>query len=145
MDTLALAIKACHAGISIYFTTMADLTGKLKQHAESRRRNRGRGYAKSGLWSWMKWATCPSGGRRRTFSSSSSRAVRAGQHHYVEQSFTKLEEMFRDLVIAAAMLDRLLHHCRVINIKGNSYRMKGFKEQNSLIKGRPQVWTVSGK
>jgi len=42
-------------------------------------------------------------------------------------------EMFGDPVIAAAMLDRLLHHCRVINIKGNSYRMKGFKESNSVV------------
>ncbi len=39
--------------------------------------------------------------------------------------------MFGDPVIASAMLDRLLHHCRVINIKGNSYRMKGFKENNT--------------
>lgn len=40
--------------------------------------------------------------------------------------------MFGDPVIASAMLDRLLHHCRVINIKGNSYRMKDFKEHNNV-------------
>ena len=28
------------------------------------------------------------------------------------------------LVIASAILDRLLHHSRVINIKGHSYRLK---------------------
>jgi DNA replication protein DnaC len=31
------------------------------------------------------------------------------------------------------MLDRLLHHCRVINIKGNSYRMRHYKEQNNIV------------
>jgi len=48
------------------------------------------------------------------------------------KSFTEWEEMFGDAAIASAVLDRLLHHCRVINIKGNSYRMKGFKEQNNV-------------
>jgi DNA replication protein DnaC len=42
------------------------------------------------------------------------------------------EEIFGDPVIASAMLDRLPHHCRVINIKGNSYQMKGYKEHNSV-------------
>jgi len=27
-------------------------------------------------------------------------------------------------VIATAILDRLLHHCKVVNIKGHSYRLK---------------------
>ena len=47
------------------------------------------------------------------------------------KSFSEWEEMFGDPVIAAAMLDRLLHHCRVINIKGNSYRMRDYKEQHT--------------
>ena len=29
-----------------------------------------------------------------------------------------------DPVIATAILDRLLHHCRVVNIKGHSYRLR---------------------
>ena len=29
-----------------------------------------------------------------------------------------------DHVIAAAILDRILHHCTTINIKGESYRLK---------------------
>jgi len=32
--------------------------------------------------------------------------------------------MFHDPVIVTAILDRLLHHSIVINIKGNSYRLK---------------------
>ena len=26
--------------------------------------------------------------------------------------------------MAAALLDRLLHHCHIVNIRGNSYRMR---------------------
>lgn len=37
-------------------------------------------------------------------------------------------EIFSDNVIASAILDRLLHHCTVINIKGESYRLKERKK-----------------
>src|SRR3989339_1095988 len=40
------------------------------------------------------------------------------------KSFTDWQELFGDPVIATAILDRLLHHCKVINIKGHSYRLK---------------------
>ena len=32
--------------------------------------------------------------------------------------------MFGDRVIAAAILDRVLHHAVTVNIRGNSYRLK---------------------
>ena len=37
-------------------------------------------------------------------------------------------EVFADVTIASAILDRVLHHCTVINIKGESYRLKERKE-----------------
>jgi len=40
------------------------------------------------------------------------------------KSFSDWQELFGDAVIASAILDRLLHHCRVVNIKGHSYRLK---------------------
>ncbi len=49
------------------------------------------------------------------------------------KGFNKWGEMLGDSVIANAMLDRILHHCRVFQIVGPSYRMKGkenlFKEE----------------
>ena len=40
-------------------------------------------------------------------------------------------EIFKDHVIAAAVLDRILHHCSTINIKGESYRLKGEEKTGS--------------
>jgi len=40
------------------------------------------------------------------------------------QPFSKWAEVFDDSVIAAAILDRLLHHSIIINITGKSYRTK---------------------
>ena len=44
------------------------------------------------------------------------------------QSFSQWNEVFADVTIASAILDRVLHHCTVINIKGESYRLKERKE-----------------
>jgi DNA replication protein DnaC len=40
------------------------------------------------------------------------------------KSFTDWQELFGDAVIATAILDRLLYHCGVINIKGHRYRLR---------------------
>lgn len=39
--------------------------------------------------------------------------------------FAKWGEVFGDVVIANAILDRLLHHSHIVKISGNSYRTKG--------------------
>ena len=33
-----------------------------------------------------------------------------------------------DEVMAAALIDRLMHHCHVVNIRGNSYRMREHRD-----------------
>ena len=40
------------------------------------------------------------------------------------QPFSKWGEVFGDTTIAAAIIDRLVHHSVIINIKGKSYRIK---------------------
>lgn len=39
--------------------------------------------------------------------------------------FASCGELMSDTVIATAMLDRLLHHAHVINIRGETYRLRG--------------------
>jgi hypothetical protein len=40
------------------------------------------------------------------------------------KSFEEWGEIFGDEVMAAALIDRLLHHCHIVNIRGNSFRMR---------------------
>jgi DNA replication protein DnaC len=129
----ALAIKACYSGISIYFTTMAELIGRLKQNADSS--SRGRGYDRSALVVVDEVGYMPISRQEAHlfFQFICRRYERASTVVTSNKSFSEWEEMFGDPVIASAILDRLLHHCRVINIKGNSYRMKGYKETNSGV------------
>jgi len=44
------------------------------------------------------------------------------------KAFSQWNEVFADVTIASAILDRILHHATVINIKGESYRLKERKE-----------------
>jgi hypothetical protein len=44
------------------------------------------------------------------------------------KSFEEWADVFGDEVMAAALIDRLLHHCHIINIRGNSYRMRHHTE-----------------
>jgi len=47
-----------------------------------------------------------------------------------------MNEVFADVTIASAILDRVLHHATVINIKGESYRLK---ERKKYMKQKQQV------
>ena len=40
------------------------------------------------------------------------------------RGFSEWGEVFGDVIVAAALLDRLLHHAIVIEIAGNSYRLR---------------------
>jgi DNA replication protein DnaC len=44
------------------------------------------------------------------------------------KTFSQWNDIFADVTIASAILDRVLHHCNVIHIKGDSYRLKERKE-----------------
>ena len=44
------------------------------------------------------------------------------------KAFSNWNEVFSDITIASAILDRILHHCQVVSIKGESYRLKERKE-----------------
>jgi hypothetical protein len=57
--------------------------------------------------------------------------VRIASH--ASSAFADWGDIFGDAVIAGAMLDRYLHHCHVLNLKGKSYRIDGrLSKENSL-------------
>ncbi|XQM39329.1 hypothetical protein DFLDMN_006222 (plasmid) [Cupriavidus sp. H19C3] len=44
------------------------------------------------------------------------------------KGFEEWGSVFGDEVMAAALIDRVLHHCHLVNIRGNSYRMREHAE-----------------
>lgn len=45
-----------------------------------------------------------------------------------DKGFEKWGEILGDEVMAAALIDRLVHHCHLVSIRGNSYRMRQHTE-----------------
>ena len=60
----------------------------------------------------------------------SARSLRATRRNVAYCIFVRVPDASRatpvlgDEVMAAALIDRLLHHCHIVNIRGNSYRMR---------------------
>ena len=52
--------------------------------------------------------------------------------------FTAWGEILGDPVVAAAMIDRLVHHAEILSLKGGSYRLRDKK----LVGSRPKVATA---
>ncbi len=48
-------------------------------------------------------------------------------------NFAQWDEIFGDPVIANAIVDRILHHAKVVTIKGKSYRLKELYEESEKI------------
>ena len=44
------------------------------------------------------------------------------------KGFEEWGAVFGDEVMAAALIDRLVHHCHIVPIRGNSYRMRQHTE-----------------
>lgn len=128
---VALAIKAAQFGVSMYFTTMADLMMKLKKDAEQDKLGKARSYYKSGLVIVDEVGYMPITRQdaHLFFRFVCYRYEKSSTIITSNKSFGEWEELFGDPVIATAILDRLLHHCRVVNIKGNSYRLKEFAQK----------------
>ncbi len=124
---VALALKACQAGMSIYFTTMEDLIEKLKKDHGTERKGRGRGYNKSALVIVDEVGYTPINREECNlfFRFIANRYEKASTIITSNKAFSDWTELFHDPVIVTAFLDRLLHHSVVINIKGNSYRLRG--------------------
>jgi hypothetical protein len=53
------------------------------------------------------------------------------------KSFDEWGEIFGDDVMAAALIDRLVHHCHIVNIRGNSYRLRQHAELARLLHATP--------
>lgn len=123
----ALLVKAAECGESIYFTTMSDLIYKLRLDREVGRVGRRRAYESSSLVVVDEVGYTPIDREECNlfYQFVAMRYETSSTIITSNKAFDEWSELFHDSVIVAAILDRLLHHSAVVNIKGNSYRLKG--------------------
>ena len=124
---VSLALKACQSGISIYFTNMEELIKKLKGDHEAGRPGKGRSYHKSSLVIVDEVGYTPIDREECNlfFRFIANRYEKSSTIITSNKAFSDWTELFHDPVIVTAVVDRLLHHATVINIRGNSYRLMG--------------------
>ncbi|MBA3488628.1 MAG: ATP-binding protein [Longispora sp.] len=135
MLAVALAIGACQAGYSIYFTTLDDMVRRLRTAEAAGRFNRQlAAYLRPAVLVVDEVGYLPLDRTEANmvFQLVSRRYERGTMIITSNKSFTEWGAVLGDDVLATAILDRLLHHCDVLNINGPSYRLK---DRLNLITG----------
>lgn len=124
---ISLAIAAAEHGRRVYYGTLAELIRSLEE-----------AQAAGKLVPRMKTLTHPAllvvdeigylpisrTGAMLFFQLMSHRYERGSTVLTSNKSFEEWGEIFGDDIMAAALIDRLLHHCHIVNIRGNSYRVR---------------------
>ena len=124
---ISLALAAAESGRRVYYGTLADLISSLEEAQISGR-----------LAQRMKTLTFPAvlvvdeigylpvsrTGAMLFFQLMARRYKTASTSLTSNKSFDEWGDIFGDDVMAAALIDRLLHHCHIVSIRGNSYRMR---------------------
>jgi DNA replication protein DnaC len=133
---IALGLKAVQQGYRTLFTAALPLIAALtKAYAENRLEERLKQYClpKLLIIDEIGYIPLDRHGAHLFFQLISRRYERGAIILTSNQSFGQWAEVFGDPIIATAILDRLLHHSHVINIKGDSYRLKE-KQKAGLLK-----------
>lgn len=118
---IALGIQACQRGRKTYFTTLENLVKNLKKDEKM-----SRFCSRISLLIIDEIGYFPLDRLEGHlfFKLVSSRYETGSTVLTSNKSFREWAEVFGDAVLASAILDRLLHHATVINIQGQSYRLK---------------------
>jgi len=135
---VALGLKAIEAGYGVYFARAHDLVEDLRRAiAEHKLDRRLRVYLapkvliidEFGVWPYDRLASTA------LFTLISARYERGSIILTSNKGFAEWGEVLGDNVIATAVLDRLLHHSHLLNIRGESYRLRE-KRQAGLLGAR---------
>jgi DNA replication protein DnaC len=124
---IGLSIRACQAGHRVAFATAAEWVDRLAAtHAAGRLHDELRRLGRYPLLVIDEVGYIPfeSDAANLFFQLVSSRYERASVIVTSNKPFGRWGEVFGDPVVAAAMIDRLVHHADVVSLKGDSYRLK---------------------
>ncbi|MGH9102694.1 MAG: IS21-like element helper ATPase IstB [Acidimicrobiales bacterium] len=126
--SIALGIRACLAGHRVAFATATQWVDRLAAaHDAGRLHDELRRLGRIPLVIVDEVGYIPFQGEAANlfFQLVSSRYERASVIMSSNKAFSRWGEVFGDDTVAAAMIDRLVHHAEVSILKGDSYRLKG--------------------
>lgn len=137
MLAVALGYEAITAGYKTIYISAIDLVTRLHKAALDGRFNRViRPFESASLIIIDELGYLPMGpeGASYLFDLVSRRYLRGSIIITTNRPISSWGEVLSDEVLAAAMLDRLLHRCSVIPIDGESYRMREYLERSAALR-----------
>lgn len=137
---IGLGMKAIEAGHKVLFVTLESMVTKLiKARMENRveRQIQQFVYPKVLIIDEMGYLPMNRDEAGLIFRLLSRRYEKVSTIITSNKSFVDWGEIFNDQVLATAILDRLLHHCTTLNIKGESYRLK--EKRKAGVFGLPPI------
>ncbi|MFZ7130771.1 MAG: IS21-like element helper ATPase IstB [Eubacteriales bacterium] len=127
---IGLGIKACIEGYKVLFTTIPLLVNHLKEsRSEKTLRSFENRFEKYDLIiaDELGYISFDKEGSELLFTYLSLRTGRKSTIITTNLSFERWDEIFKDPVMTAATIDRLTHKSYIVNMNGNSYRLKETK------------------
>jgi DNA replication protein DnaC len=124
---IGLSIRACQAGHRVLFATAAEWVARLADaHAQGRLQAE---LVRLGRYPLLVvdevgYIPFEAEAANLFFQLVSARYERASLIVTSNKPFGRWGEVFGDDIVAAAMIDRLVHHADVISLKGDSYRLR---------------------
>lgn len=128
---IGLGMKACLQGYKVYFTTVHGLLTQLREsHAQRTLRQMELRFEKYDLviCDEFGYISFDKQGAELLFNHLSLRAGRKATIITTNLGFDRWEEIFGDAVLTAALVDRLTHKAHLVNMNGESYRLRETKE-----------------
>jgi DNA replication protein DnaC len=147
MLAITLALKAVHAGYRAYYTTAADLLARTARAALDGRRQ-----TTMRFWNGpqllvvdeLGYLPMPGEAASHLFQVISRRYEHGSIILTTNRGIASWGEIFEDTTVAAAILDRLLHHATALQIDGDSYRMRGHRARLATLRaGLNQTGEIS--
>src|SRR5213079_844606 len=128
---VSLAVAAAEGGRRVYYATLADLITSLEDAQQAGRlshRLRTLVFPSLMIIDEIGYLPISRTGAMLFFQLLTRRYEHASTILTSNKGFEDWGEIFGDEVMAAALIDRLVHHCHIVNIRGNSYRLRQHAE-----------------
>ena len=135
---ISLAIAAAQSGRRVYYGALADLITSLeeaKTAGQLGRRLKILTYPSLLVIDEIGYLPVSQTGAMLFFQLINRRYERASTVLTSNKGFE--DQILGDEVMAAALIDRLLHHCHIVNIRGSSYRMRKHIDLSKILHSPP--------
>jgi len=124
---VSIGIEAAKQRYCVYFITFQDLISQLKKaYEENRLEARIKWFCRYRLLmiDELGYQKMDTASANLFFNLIAKRYEKSSTVITTNSPFSKWADIFQEPVLTNALLDRLLHHCSVLNINGPSYRLK---------------------